>query len=85
MTLTPEQFNKLATKDEFNELKEEVKELRKEFNEFKNNIFDVLDCMVKKLNNIEHSFVYNLAAHDRFETRIGKTEKHLNLNPYSNS
>lgn len=80
MTLTPEQFNKLATKDEFSELKTEVKEI-------KNNVRMILtgvDGLAKKLDDIEHAFVSNQAAHDRFESRLERIEKHLGLNPLFN-
>lgn len=77
MTLTPEQFNKLATKDEFNELKTEVREIK---NDVKI-ILTGVDGLAEKLDDIEHAFVSNQAAHDRFESRLSRIEKHLNLNP----
>jgi len=77
MTLTPEQFNKLATKDDFNKLDVMVGHLEKKSDQ----VLDVLDTVVKKLDNIEHAFVTNLAAHDRFEKRIERLEKALKLEP----
>ena len=78
MTLTPAQFNKIA-------LKEELKEFAKsaEIQQMKNEILASNDKLSKKLDNIEHSFVSNLAAHDRFEKRITRVEKHLELSPVS--
>ncbi|MFH0950910.1 MAG: hypothetical protein V1765_00340 [bacterium] len=80
MTLTPEQFNLLATKED---LKNTVNGLvtKNEFNEFKNDFYNTMDVVVKKLDNIEHFFVSNMVAHDRFETRITRVEKHLDLKP----
>ncbi len=75
MTLTPEQFNKLVTKDEFNELKREINESMVTKQEF----HTVMDAIIKKLDNIEHAFVSNQAAHDRFESRLVRIEKHLGL------
>lgn len=77
MTLTPEQFNKLTTKEDLNEFKQEINEsmvTKREFN-------DVMDAVIKKLDNIEHAFVSNIAAHDRFESRLLRIEKHLDLKP----
>ena len=79
MTLTPEQFNKLATKED---LKEFLK--KEEFGEAKNEIFGAVDAVMHKLDNIEHAFVSNQAAHDRFEGRLERIEKHLDLSPLFN-
>ena len=73
MTLTPEQFNKLATKKDLEGFKNEVQQNVVSKNEF----HDVMDTVVKKLDNIEHAFVSNLAAHDRFEERIAKSEERI--------
>ncbi len=76
MTLTPEQFNKLATKDDLKDLV-----TKNEIGDFKNDVMDNFDKVVKKLDDIEHAFVSNQAAHDRFEKRITRIEKHLDLDP----
>ena len=79
MTLTPEQFNKLATKEDLKEL------LKKEdFEEAKSEILGAVDAVMHKLDDIEHAFVSNQAAHDRFENRIERLEKHLGLKPIFN-
>ncbi len=75
MTLTPEQFSKLATKDDLENFKNEVRQNTISKNEFHN----TMDSVLKKLDNIEHAFVFNIAAHDRFEERILKLEKALKL------
>lgn len=76
MTLTPEQFNKIV-------LKEDLKEFAKsaEIQQMKNEILASNDKLSKKLDNIEHAFVSNLAAYDRFENRLTRLEKHLELSP----
>ena len=78
MTLTPEQFNLLTTKEDLNNAVNGLVS-KKEFDEKFEGLLEVLDAMAKKLDNIEHSFVSNMVAHDRFETRITKIEKHLDL------
>jgi len=75
MTLTPEQFNKLATKDDLSSFKQEIKGSMVTKQEFHN----VMDVVIKKLDDIEHAFVSNQAAHDRFENRLERIEKHLGL------
>lgn len=74
MTLTPEQFNKIA-------LKEDLKDFptKDELRIMKDEILRSNDKLMKKLDNIEHAFVSNQAAHDRFEKRLTRIEKHLNL------
>ncbi len=38
-----------------------------------------VDGLVKNVRDIEHAFVSNIAAHDRFEERIMRSEKALKL------
>ncbi|PIV51221.1 hypothetical protein CO115_05265 [Candidatus Falkowbacteria bacterium CG_4_9_14_3_um_filter_36_9] len=79
MTLTAAQFNKLATKEDLKSLKDEFL-TKEEFKESMDHISSTLVIVVKKLDDIEHAFVSNLAAHDRFEKRISRIEKYLKLN-----
>jgi hypothetical protein len=65
MTLTPEEFNKLATKQDLNSFQQEIRETIVAKREFNN----TMDAVMKKLDTIEYAFVSNLAAHDRL--RIG--------------
>lgn len=63
MELSPEQFNKLVTKDEFYEFKEDMDE--------KINIMISMlerNSTKDKDHDIEH--VSNIAAHDRFQKEI---------------
>lgn len=74
MTLTPKQFNKIALKEDLKDFatKDELKLMKDE-------ILRSNDKLMKKLDNIEHAFVSNQAAHDRFEKRLTRIEKHLSL------
>jgi hypothetical protein len=76
MTLTIEQFNKLATKEDLE---------RYATTEYLDDKFDkvltAVDGMKKKLDDIEHAFVSNQAAHDRFEKRIARIEERLKMEP----
>jgi hypothetical protein len=47
-----------------------------------NNLAAAIDTVLVKLDTMEHAFVSNQAAHDRFEQRITRTEKHLNLKSF---
>ena len=75
MSLTPEQFNKLATKED---LKNFV--TKDEMQNVKSDILGAVDAVMVKLDNIEHAFVSNLAAHDRFEERISRLENYIGIN-----
>ena len=66
MTLTPEQFNKLSTKEDLDKFKQEMRQ----DNISKKDFHSLMDVVIKKLDNIEHSFISNMAAHDRFEESI---------------
>lgn len=76
MTLTSEQFNRIALKEDLKEFYNK-EEMDKKFDK----VLTVADAIRKKLDNIEHAFVSNLAAHDRFEKRLTRIEKHLELSP----
>jgi uncharacterized protein YoxC len=79
MTLTPEDFNKIVLKEEFNELRDDVTEIKGDVKK----ILTAVDGLAKNVSDMEHAFVSNMAAHDRFEQRIANIEQHLGLNPYS--
>jgi len=76
MTLTPEQFNLLATKED---LKNFV--TKEDLREVKNDILSAIDGLAKEVKDMKEEQVFNIAAHDRFEERITRVEKKLNLNP----
>ncbi len=74
MTITLEQFNKLATKDDLKKVRNEMVTKVEH-----NDVMNAIDAVVHKLDIIEHAFVSNQAAHNRFEQRITRIEQHLNL------
>lgn len=73
MPLTPEEFNKLATK---NDLKVFQEELKGEFASKKqaDEIIGLLDGIAKELKDHKQDHDMNQAAHDRFEKRITTLE-----------
>jgi hypothetical protein len=75
MPLTPEQFNKLATKDD---LKEYI--TKNQFDQKTDKILNAVDAVMVKLDNIKHAFVSNLAAHNRFEEWIARLENFVGIN-----
>lgn len=77
MALTPEQFNKLVTKDEFTEFKDEMMEMKADVKK----LLTAVDGLAKKTENADLSSVSNQAAHDRFKKRISRMEKTQNLEP----
>jgi hypothetical protein len=71
MPLTPEQFDKLVTKDEFNEFKDEMMEMKSDVKK----MLSSMDSQAKILNSIKDEHTANIGAHDRFEERITKLEE----------
>jgi outer membrane murein-binding lipoprotein Lpp len=80
MSLTPEQFNKLATRDGLGRVEDKVDSLTSNVSQ----LLTAVDGLAKNVKDIEHAFVSNQAAHDRFEERLTRIEKHLDLNPMFN-
>ncbi len=77
MTLTPKQFNKLVKKEDLQKVKNDITKIQ-------NNVQKILTSingLAKNVRDIEHAFVSNIAAHDRFEERIIRLEKALKLQP----
>ena len=71
MGLTPEQFDKIATKDDLINLEKRLYE--KFATKFDiNRIMTVLDGIAKNQENLSHELTSNQAAHDRFEMDIEK-------------
>ncbi len=76
MTLTPEQFNLLVTKEDLKDFYTKT-----EMDEKFDKVLTAVDGVAHKLDVIEHAFVSNMAAHDRFEKRLVRIEKELKLGP----
>lgn len=73
MTLTPEQFNKLATKEDLREFKEEMRSEMVTKNEFRA-LITAVDNLTKIVTDFRIEMASNQAAHDRFKYRISKLE-----------
>ncbi len=69
MTISPEQFNKIAMKEDLEKFYTKA-EMDDKFDK----VLTAIDGLAKKVDNISHEFVSNQVAHDRFETRITKLE-----------
>lgn len=78
MALTPEQFNIIATKQDLKDLEYR---LDKKISDKMDTILNAVDGLAKNVNDMRDEFTSNIAAHDRFEKRISRTEKQLNLKP----
>lgn len=74
ITLTPEQFSILATKDD---VKKEVTESEERIKKEIHKVLNAVDGLAKKTENIEAEQTSNLATHNRFEERITKVEEHI--------
>ena len=79
MTLTPEQFNKLVTKQEHEELKEDVLEIKKDVKQ----VLCSVDGIAKKFNDHKTEHVANIAAHDRFQGEINNIKEHVGMDKTS--
>ena len=73
MTLTPEQFNKLATKENHDALKKDVEEIKSDVKQ----ILTAVDGVAKSFKDHEIEHISNIAAHDRFEERITNAEQRI--------
>lgn len=69
MTLTPEQFNILATKDDLWDLESRMAS-KAELHGVENNIINTLDAIVKMIKDFQTELASNQSVHDRFENRI---------------
>ena len=80
MTLTPEQFNKLATKEDLKDFEKRMEENFASKDDI-NRIINALDELVGKHKNHDEDHAFNQAAHDRYEERITKIEDTLGIEP----
>lgn len=70
MPLTPEQFNKIATKEELNELKTEIKEISANVKK----ILTVVDGIATKHKDFQTEMASNQGAHDRMQKTAANHE-----------
>ena len=80
MTLTPEQFNKLVTKDEFNEFKGEMMEMKGDVSK----ILTSVDGLAKSVNDIKTEMASNQGAHDRISDKINNHEVRIKKLEFKN-
>lgn len=72
MSMTPEQFALLATKDDVKMVLQETEDrIMQKFD----TLLTAVDKIVKDYDDHKIEHVANLAAHDRLDTRITKLEK----------
>lgn len=71
MTLSPEQFNLIATKEDIDRLENKVDNLA----DTAQQLLTVIDGLAKKVDDFQSELVSNQVAHDRFETRVTKLEE----------
>jgi len=76
MALTPEQFNKLAAKEDLNYLEEKID---RKVTQKMDCILDAADGLAKEMKNWRDESAVNIAAYDRFEKRITRVENTLNF------
>jgi hypothetical protein len=72
MTITPEQFNKLALKEDIDQILDA--KLEAKLTPMKSEILQAIDNLAKSVNDLRSESAANLAAHDRFEVRITNLE-----------
>jgi len=77
MSLTPKQFNMLALKTDFLEVRDKLDMIDGRISK----IIDSLDGLVSRTYNVECNFAANQSAHDRFEGRLNRIEDNLELAP----
>ncbi|KKQ60555.1 MAG: hypothetical protein US81_C0017G0005 [Parcubacteria group bacterium GW2011_GWE2_38_18] len=73
MTLTPEQYNKIVTKEYLDEKLDNFI-TKDEFNQKMNEVLTHLDGITKKLDNMGQEATSNIVAHDRLEEEISSHE-----------
>jgi hypothetical protein len=74
MSITPEQFNKLATKDDLKDLEQKLVS-KSEFSDMLN----TLDGVAKNVKDIKSDQAANLDAHNRLQEDINEVRGHVGL------
>jgi len=74
MTLTPEQFNKLATRDDLEKIREEMA-TKKDINK----ILNAVDGLTKKVVDFQAELASNQAAHDRMNFEITDVKNRVEI------
>ena len=77
MSLTPEQFNKLATRQDLNELEERLEDkfvTKEHFDQKMDALFELIDGIATSHKKFDEELVANIGAHDRIEENIQKID-----------
>ena len=76
MTLTPEQFNKISTKDDVDRA---VRDSEERLAMKIDKVLTVVDGIAKRHEDFEKELISNQAAHDRFEKQFAGLETHTGM------
>lgn len=76
MTLTPEQFNILATKDDLKIFEEKIDQ---KISEKIDVVLNAIDALAKKHTDHESEHVANIGVHDRMQEDIDECRKKIGL------
>ncbi|MDO8592176.1 MAG: hypothetical protein Q7R92_00205 [bacterium] len=79
MPLTPEEFNKLVTKEEFNELRKDVRKIDGKMDK----LLGAVEGIATQHKNFKLEMTANQGAHDRFEERITGLEKKQGITQFA--
>ena len=75
MALTPEQFNKIATKEDLKSLEDKIdNKIDKKIDR----VLTAVDGIAKKFDNHESEHVANLGAHHRFQNELDNHNTRIN-------
>ena len=78
MSLTPEQFNKLATKEDLKNFA-----TKEDLNEKFDQVLTAVDGLAKTVKDFHTEMAANQGAHDRFEGRIKGLEKKQDITQFA--
>ena len=78
MTITAEQFHKIATKQDLKDLKEGLVS-KAEFNEKFDQVLTSVDGLAKNVKDFQTELASNQAAHDRMQGNIVKIKERVGL------
>jgi len=84
MTLTPEQFNKLVTKED---LKEDLKDLatKAEMNKKFDQVLTAVDGLAKSVKDFQAEMASNQGAHDRMSDKMNNHEVRIKKLEFKNA
>jgi len=81
MTLTPEQFNKIATKEDLRELEEKIDtKIDKKIDQ----VLTAVDGLTKTVKDFHIEMASNQGAHDRMSDKINSHEVRIKKLEYKN-